>query len=242
MALVVGALIASIGPAASADDAVSRLQVLWIDGHAVAGVARGVPAVGDGPAIRRYHDSGRFAGDRAAIAIAAQDELIYDVARECPIGPQECRGDRIAIVVDVDDTLLDWYGPYARHGFHLSGTSRQAAVQSCATRVIAPVRALVKRAEALGVSVLIVSGRRERARPATEACLGRRGIAGWSDLVLRRPAEDKLSAAVYKQRAYERFIDAGWDIVLSIGDQRGDLVGTETSGRFLLPNPLYTVR
>ena len=108
--------------------------------------------------------------------------------------------------------------------------------------MIAPVRALVQQAQRQGVAVLIVSGRRDTVRSATESCLQRRGVRGWDDLVLRTAAQDSLPAATYKKRAVRALMRQGWVPVLSIGDQPGDLAGSTDTDRFLLPNPLYTAR
>ena len=216
-----------------------RLEMITVDGFDAIGVVSGVPRVGDGPAIRRYHDSGQFAADRRAVATAAQSTLRTLVDEQCPGGPSDCRAQQLAIVVDVDDTLLDWYAAYARHGFTLSGAARQAGVQACVTPAIVSTRELVEEAQQFGVGVLVVSGRRNAARAATEACLERRGITGWDALVLRTAKQDRLSAATYKKRAVGRLLASGWNIQLTIGDQTADMTGTGNTARFLLPNPLY---
>ncbi len=219
-----------------------RLETISAHGLDAVGVVAGVPEVGDGPAIRRYHDSGRFAQDRAEVAAAAQSTLSAVVSASCPDDPADCRAQKLAIVVDVDDTLLDWYPAYARAGFALSGSARQAGVRACVTPAIVTTRALVDQAQQLGVAVLVVSGRRNPARGATVSCLKSRGVTGWDALVLRTAKQDKLPAAVYKQRAVDRLMSSGWDIVLAIGDQEADLAGTPETARFLLPNPLYRTR
>lgn len=228
--------------AAGAGDGSSRIGITVVDGHLVTAVIGAVPTVGDAAGIRRYHDSGRFDADRAAVAQAARAALDLVVADRCPGYPLACAEQGLAIVVDIDDTLVDWYPQYAKAGFALPRAARQAAVQSCATPVIAPVRALVQQAQRQGVAVLIVSGRRDTVRAATESCLRRRGIRGWDDLVLRTAAQDALPAATYKKQAVRALMRQGWVPVLSIGDQAGDLTGSADTERFWLPNPLYTAR
>jgi hypothetical protein len=234
--VVVSVGVVTAGPA-TADDA--RLETVTANGYPAVSIVAGVPAVGNGPAIRRYHDSGRFDADRAAVVAAASAELQSIVATSCPAGPAECKGQRLAIVVDIDDTLLDWYPAYARHRFDLPGAIRQAGVRSCVTRAISPTRALVNEAERLGVAVLIVTGRRSPVRAVTKSCLERRGVSGWDALVLRNAKQDRLPAATYKQQAYDSLAASGWNVALSIGDQSADMVGTPDTARFLLPNPLY---
>lgn len=205
----------------------------------VTGIVADLPAVGDGPAIRRYHRAGQFEADRGLVASAARETLARAVAAACPSAPELCRALRLAIVVDVDDTLLDWYPAYASHGFRLTPAERQSRVRSCATPVIAAVRDLVSEARTAGVAVLVVTGRREAVRAVTAACLERRGIPAWQALVLREPDQDTLAASDYKRQAVRELMAAGWRPVLSIGDQAGDVAATSAGAGFLLPNPLY---
>ncbi|MDO8307947.1 MAG: HAD family acid phosphatase [Actinomycetota bacterium] len=243
MGLVVGLCAGMAWPTmAGADDASSRIGITVVDGRLVTAVIAALPRVGDASAISRYHDSGRFDGDRAGVAQAARTALNLVVAERCPGDPAGCSEQGLAIIVDIDDTLVDWYPQYARAGFSMPSSVRQAAVQSCATPVIAPVRALVQQAQRQGVAVLIVSGRRDTVRAVTESCLERRGVRGWDDLVLRTAAQDALPAATYKRRAARALMQQGWVPVLSIGDQAGDLTGSADTERFWLPNPLYTAR
>ena len=235
------ALVACSGTA-NAQDAGSRLGTVRVDGQSATGIIGRQPAVGDGPAIRRYHDSGRFDADRGLVANAARAELGRIVQSLCPDGPDTCRRARAGVVVDIDDTLLDWYPAYARADFDVTASVRQAGVQSCITPAIIPMRALLRDAERLGVAVLLVTGRRNPVRGVTASCLERRGVPGWQALVMRTAAQDALPAAEYKQQAYRQLRAAGWRPVLSIGDQPGDLTGSSTTARFLLPNPLYRSR
>jgi len=233
-ALAIPVLLVALLPvvADSAQASGSRLDDITVDGQVVVTVAKGVPAVGDGPAIRRYHDLGRFDADRATVARAASVRLADIVSSTCLEGPDQCRAMRVAMIVDVDDTLLDWYRPYARANFTPSGAVRQSAVHTCATN----------EAKRLGVAVLVVSGRREPVRSATVSCLKRRGVSEWDALVLRSDAQDDLSAALYKQQAFDALRAEGWLVALNIGDQRADLTGETTTSRYLLPNPLYRTR
>jgi hypothetical protein len=236
VALGVAAMIGA-SPAVAADD--SRLTVVVVNGNEATSIVAGVPEVGDIPAIRRYGSSGRFAADRRIIAAAARAELASIIETRCPLGPSQCRSENLAIVVDIDDTLLNWYPKFARHDFRLKPSIRQAAVRACSTPVISSVRELVRDAQAAGIGVLIVTGRREPARADTEGCLKRRGVDGFDALVLRTEAQDRLPAVEYKKQAYRALLSQGWLPVLSIGDQVGDLVGETDTARFLLPNPMY---
>ena len=236
------ALVAVTGSTAVVAVDEARLGPVGIGQRVVTGIVADLPALGDGPAIRRYHRTGQFAADRGLVASAARAALSAEIAAACPAGPAQCEEKRLAIVVDVDDTLLDWYPAYARHGFRLTAVERQARVRACATPVIGAVRDLVRDARTAGVAVLVLSGRRDTVRAVTAACLERRGIPAWQALVLRRPDQDALAASDYKAEAMRQLVSAGWRPVLSIGDQVGDVTAASGVAGFLLPNPLYRAR
>lgn len=234
------AVVLGVSAGAAADEA--RLTTVVVNGNEATTIVAGVPEVGDIPAIRKYGSSGRFTADRRIIAAAARAQLASIIESRCPFGPTQCRSENLAIVVDIDDTLLNWYPKFSRHDFLLKPAGRQAAVRACATPVISPVRELVRDAQTAGIAVLLVTGRREPARADTEDCLKRRGIGEVDALVMRTDAQDRLPAIEYKQQAYRKLLKQGWFPVLSIGDQRGDLVGGTDTSRFLLTNPMYVSR
>lgn len=242
VAVVLASLLLVPFTTGSAAASETRLETVAANGSVAVSIVTGVPRVGDRTAIRAYRDSGHFAQDRAAVIAAARSALESGARSECPGGPSECRLKRLAVVVDIDDTLVDWYPTYARTGFEPSHSERQAAVRSCATPVIAPARSLLLAAKRLGLSVVLLSGRRDPARAATRSCLERLDITGWDALILRNARQDRMSAASYKLQAFERISESGWTVVLSMGDQDADMVGTATTARFLLPNPLYRSR
>lgn len=193
---------------------------------------------GDGFAdeIRAYRTSGDYLKDQQRIARKATEHLDRFLA--------ECRTDREcrpAIVFDIDDTLLSWYGVYARNGFAPSTSVWDSTEERCVTPVIPPVKRLYDRAKSLGVTPILITGRSEQARAVTEACLAKRGITDYGQLILRSPAEEAMTAAAYKLQEREALAAAGWDLSLSIGDQFSDSAGTVPTGRFVLPNPMYFI-
>src|SRR5262249_1772081 len=106
-AMTVLATVAILGlsiPAAAADEA--RLVTFTLDGHQVVGVLD-VPEVGSFTEVREYHDRGTFDADRAMVAEAASARLAQEVLERCSGDARVCRELRLAIVVDIDDTLVD---------------------------------------------------------------------------------------------------------------------------------------
>lgn len=194
--------------------------------------------VGDGFAdeIRDYRKSGDYLADQRLIARKATEHLDAFLI-ECE-SQEDCRP---AIVFDIDDTLLSWYGVYEKHGFAPAISVWDSAEERCVTPVIAPVKRLYDYAKSRGVTPMLITGRSEQSRSITQACLSKRGITGYGQLIMRSPAEESMTAARYKLQQREALEAEGWDLSLSIGDQYSDSAGTVPRGRFVLPNPMYFI-
>ena len=190
-------------------------------------------------AIREYRRSGTYAQDQQAVAAAAGTFLADWLVATC--GDTSQAVCRPAAVFDIDDTLLSWYPLYDAIDFRYTKTVSTVAVDGCATPVIAPVRALLNKAKLLGAQVFLLSGRTETQRAQTEACLRKRGVTGWSKLVLRSADQASLTAAQYKSAQRAKWEGEGWRLGLTIGDQVSDLAGGHVAGAFLLPNPMYYI-
>lgn len=95
----------------------------------------------------------------------------------------------------------------------------------CAIPAIAPTRDLFSTAKKLGAAVFIITGGNDAQRPGIIACLHARGITGWQKLVTRSPAQESLTALVYKSRARADIEEQGWRIGFAIGDQISDMAG-----------------
>lgn len=188
-------------------------------------------------AIRAYRASGRYVQDQQDVASAAETFLADWLATTC--GDTSQAACRPVAVFDIDDTLLSWYSIYNAIDFRYSNVVNNAAIKECTTPVIAPVRALLNKAKALGAEVFLLSGRPDTQLAQTEACLRKRGITGWSKLVLRSAEQASLSASQYKSAQRAQWQSEGWRLGLNIGDQVSDLAGGHMAGGFLLPNPMY---
>ena len=99
---------------------------------------------------------------------------------------------------------------------------------------------LFNKARAAGVEVSLLRGGREEQTAATAKNLRRRGIKGWKGLALREGPEKTMATVEYKSEERKKIVDAGYRIVMSVGDQWSDLNGepkAEISVK--LPNPFY---
>jgi acid phosphatase len=186
----------------------------------------------------------RYDGDIARVDRAAAAWI----ARRAP------RVTRPALVLDIDETSLSNWPvmvhndfAYFRDGDCDLTTARacgQAAWEKSAVApAIGPTLALFNAAQAEGVAVFFVTGRRETAEEsaATEAGLRKAGYDGWAGILLRPPDSRETSAAVFKAGARAKIEAQGYHIIANVGDQQSDVSGGHAERSFKLPNPFYYV-
>ena len=213
------------------------------------GVLEGRPAlgggsgyyVGPGPAaqITAYYNSGQYAADQSAVAAAAQSFFSSWMQSHCK-SATNCSGKKAAAVFDIDDTLTSSYSALLPGGF-VQSTALDTAVANCTTPAITPVVNFLKYVKSKGVAFFLITGRPSAAQSVTTACMNQIGVSGWSQLIMRSPAQENLTAQQYKSAARAQIQQSGYTIITSIGDQVSDSAGGSAQRGFLLPNPMYYV-
>ncbi|HEY8581575.1 MAG TPA: HAD family acid phosphatase [Capillimicrobium sp.] len=208
-----------------------------------AGAATAVAADPDGPTppkprpfVVDYYESGDWAADVRAALRTARRHLLEGLD-EVP------KGERPAIVLDIDDTSLTQY-PCRKPGdlpFN-DAAAGAACVASGTLPAIKPTRKLYRLAQRKGVAVFFITGRPAASEEATVANLRRAGYRGKHTLVLR--PNDTLgepSVVPYKSEAREVVSDEGFDIIVNVGDQLSDLEGGFADHRVKVANPMYLI-
>jgi len=150
-------------------------------------------------------------------------------------------GEKPALVLDIDETLLSNYCEERREDFGYIGSMFNAWVVSPAASMPIPgTLRLFLEARAAGVAVFFITGRPDEQRAATERNLMAAGYKGWAGLRLRVGDEKKMSTVTYKSSERRRIVDAGYRLVMSVGDQWSDLDGSpKAEVSVKLPNPFY---
>lgn len=198
--------------------------------------------VGSGfsPVIQAYRQSGQYTKDQRAIAEANRKFLDKFLKSRCA-NTNACSGKKATMVFDIDDTLLSSYEIYESLGFSPTSAQLDAAQEQCAQPVIATTRDLFTYARSRGVAIFLITGRHSSERAVTENCLGKVGVAGYVELIMREPDEYSLTAQVYKSKHRAEIEQRGYLIISAIGDQVSDSAGGHTRRGFLLPNPMYYI-
>lgn len=179
--------------------------------------------------IRAYVDSGRYIRDLDAVAARARTWIESRAAQG---------GVRLTVVFDLDETLLfNW--PYvSAMDFGYVHREWDRWVEKANAPAIASVLAVYRTARERGIDVMIVTGRTESTRAATERNLRAIACSDYTALICR-PDDDKSSNADFKTRIRKRLAHEGRTIIANLGDQESDLAGGFSERTFKLPNVFY---
>jgi len=147
-----------------------------------------------------------------------------------------------AVVLDIDDTALLTLGYELEHDFAYDPASWNAYAAEHGFPAIGPTLALAKHAQAQGVAVFFVTGRRVSETDLTIKNLRDAGYT-YVQLYLRPLQAQDHAASVVPFKSGERaeIEKAGYTVLETIGDQWSDLEGGHAERAYKLPNPMYFI-
>jgi predicted secreted acid phosphatase len=180
----------------------------------------------------------------------AETVLAERVAAEQGTAARVGAGEKLALVMDIDETTLSSYCEMKREDFGYVGPMFNGWIVSPEASVAIPgALRLFNEAQAAGVAVFFITGRpgiqpatstQADQTSATARNLEAAGFHGWAGLMLRNGAENGLTTIAYKSEERQKIVGKGYRIVLSVGDQWSDLLGDPQAGVSVkLPNPFY---
>lgn len=185
--------------------------------------------------IRRYVASGEYSRDLAAVAAQAKAWIEERASRGA------AAGRKLAVVFDLDETLLSNWPEMDREDLGFEPTAFSAWVEQGKCPPIQPVCEVYRAARERGVAVIYVTGRLEESRAATERNLRAIGCADYAALILRPDGATEPEGAL-KPAARARLEAEGYTIIATIGDQESDLSGGHAERGFKLPGPFYLTK
>ena len=165
------------------------------------------------------------------------------------------RGERLAIVMDIDETTLTNYCEMRREDFGaIAPMYQQWEISPEAATAIPGALRLFHQAREAGVAVFFITGRMGKPDPlvqyigvgdetaATARNLETAGFHGWVGLRLRNGEENHMPTIAYKTQERRKIVAEGYRILLSVGDQWSDLLGDpQADVSVKLPNPFYFI-
>ncbi|HET7103876.1 MAG TPA: HAD family acid phosphatase, partial [Terracidiphilus sp.] len=189
--------------------------------------------------LRRYHDCtcscGCYAKDLDAQATRAMAFLQRRAAHRQA-------HEKLALVLDIDETTLSNYAEMVRAGFAYDSKAFIDWEKLAAAPAIPGTLELYREAGKLGVAVFFLTGRSEPERATTEVDLRSQDFDHWQQLILRSPSQASATAQAYKSAERAAIRAQGYKIVLNVGDQWSDLRGEpEAEYSVKYPNPYYFI-
>jgi len=150
-------------------------------------------------------------------------------------------GEKLALVLDIDETSLSNYCEMKREDYgYLSQMFNAWEVSSVANMALPGTLRLFNHARAAGVEVFFITGRPGEQKAATAKNLEAAGYKGWKGLSLREGPQKTMATVEYKSQERKKIVDAGYRIVMNVGDQWSDLNGEPRAEiNVKLPNPFY---
>lgn len=146
---------------------------------------------------------------------------------------------RLAIVSDIDETLIDNRGYFDNHK-EFKWSAFFAFIDKADAPSLKDTASFLAYARKQGVAIFLITGRPEKCRASTIKNLVHNKIA--YDGLYMRPDKNREPAADVKTRIREEIEDMGFTIVVNIGDQVSDLKGGHAEDCEKLPNRLYHVK
>lgn len=186
-------------------------------------------------AVIAYADDGRYAADLEAVSAEAKTWIVRRAGARQP-------GERLALVMDIDETVLSNLPHMLEHDFGYIPPLFEAWVKTGDAPALPAVREVFATARAHDVAVLFLTGRVAPAETeATAANLRREGMGDYAALVLKPADAPRGQTALERKTAQRAAWEAeGWTIIATIGDQQSDL-GAHAERSFKLPNPFYNI-
>jgi predicted secreted acid phosphatase len=183
--------------------------------------------------LREYYQSGKYHNEIERKITEAKEYL--DRQLENP------RQNRLAVVFDVDETVLSNYKDLERLSFTRNSQALTGACMLGAAEPLLSTLSLYEHALAQGVAVFFISERPNTPEllAITVKNLKAAGFEQWEELILKPLDNDEISMQAFKTNARRHITMQGFDIVLNVGDQDNDLKGGYAEVKVKLPNPFY---
>jgi predicted secreted acid phosphatase len=192
--------------------------------------AKEPPAPATPAQIVAYHDSGEWRADTVRKIRKAKSFVRRWLAHH-----HGANRPKPAIVLDIDDTSLSLYDCAKALNF----VSPVACAVQPTLPAITQTRTLYWYAIRHNVAVFFITGRPEALRSFTVTQLRAAFYRGPNTLYLRPNGDPGSSVVPYKSGTRKRITDAGYRILVNIGDQQSDLTGGYAKRTYKLPNPMY---
>ncbi|MEU2719263.1 HAD family acid phosphatase [Streptomyces smyrnaeus] len=188
-----------------------------------------------------------YAQQTRRIAAKARKNLERDLRAHRSGGGSK---NKPAVVFDVDDTTLLTYNFERKIGYHFTTEAQDDYLRTEDMDPVFGMRKLVNWADSKGITVFLVTGRKEYQRDWSVRNLKKVGYKNPVDkkhFFLKNEEHpppyldcgSDCTTVEYKSGTRMHIEEQGYDILANFGDQYSDLKGGHADRKVKLPNPMY---
>jgi acid phosphatase len=186
--------------------------------------------------VVKYHDSGEYDKDLTK-TIGKAEQYLQKRIQKAGVDNKQ----KLAVVLDIDETSISNYKHMTELGFGGTHQDLDRTMGQGDDPAIPEALKLYHLAKANNVAVFFITGRGDNLRAITEKNLKDMGFNNWDGLYMRPADKQYPSIIPFKSSTRKMLEDKGYDIIISMGDQKSDLAGGYADATFKLPNPYYYI-
>jgi acid phosphatase len=149
--------------------------------------------------------------------------------------------DSTAVVFDIDDTVLSYYGLDKGTSFGYVPELWDKWIDSETVPAIPQVKKLYDFLVGSGFRIIFLSGRKDYNYVGTIRNLNSAGYTKFDTLIVRDKNEYELSALDFKSDKRKELTERGYKIMGTVGDQWSDLKGPYNGLQVKIPNYIYSI-
>lgn len=187
--------------------------------------------------LKEYYASGQYLKELKSVANKADLYILH----EAQVNFKHKKPQKLAIVLDIDETVLSNYNSIESHDFGYDKVAFFKDIQKAKNPALKPMLSLYKDSLKNNIAVFFVTGRHQSEKQFTINNLKYAGFTTWTGIYFRPKNYNEQSIIPYKTAAREAITKEGYTIIASIGDQKSDLIGGYAKQTFKLPNPYYFI-
>lgn len=185
---------------------------------------------------KEYVQSGRYADEIKKVDAEAKSYIDDYLANHKELAPKE----KLAMILDIDETSLSNAPHIMQYDYGYIPAAWDKWIISGKAPAIEGTLDLYNYAQAHGLAVFFITGRNESQRSITVKNLEDQGYKKWTALIMK-PEGAEITAKSFKTYHRKQLSEAGYHIIVNVGDQMSDLEGGYSDSVYKLPNPMYYV-
>ncbi len=185
--------------------------------------------------VKQYHESGKYLQD---VTFQKDRAKKYITNRLKKVKPNE----KLAIVFDIDDTLLTQYEHALETDFSQMQTLLMQWKKKAQIPPLIPIIDLFNFVKEKGLSIFIITGRKSDLLDPTIQNLNKVGLKEWTEIYFDTTDQNYATTQEYKAAVRKKITQNGYTIIVNIGDQNSDLLGGYAEKSYKLPNHIYLIK